>query len=59
MLVLTRKKNERILIGDDIVVSVADIRGDVVRIGIDAPRSVRIVREELDQPKPVENEASA
>ena len=47
MLVLTRKPDERILIGDDIVITVLDIRGDGVRIGIDAPRGVRIQREEV------------
>lgn len=47
MLVLTRKVGERILIGDDIVVTVLDSRGDGVRIGIDAPRGVRIQREEV------------
>jgi carbon storage regulator len=47
MLVLTRKLGEKILIGDDIEVTVLDIRGDGVRIGIDAPRGVRIQREEV------------
>lgn len=47
MLVLTRKPGERILIGDDIVITVLDSRGDGVRIGIDAPRGVRIHRDEV------------
>lgn len=47
MLVLTRKKGERILIGDDIVLTVLDIRGDGVRLGVDAPRGVRIQRDEV------------
>jgi carbon storage regulator len=47
MLVLTRKKGERILIGDDIVVTLIDIRGDGVRIGFDAPRGVPIQRAEV------------
>ena len=47
MLVLTRKVGERILIGDDIVITVLDARGDGVRIGIDAPRGVKIQREEV------------
>ena len=47
MLVLTRKVGERILIGDDIVVTVLDARGDGVRIGIDAPRGITIQREEV------------
>ncbi|MBD8044708.1 carbon storage regulator CsrA [Arthrobacter sp. Sa2BUA2] len=47
MLVLTRKSGEQILIGDDIVITVLDSRGDGVRIGIDAPRGVRIQRNEV------------
>ncbi|WP_104082067.1 carbon storage regulator CsrA [Cryobacterium sp. Y11] len=47
MLVLTRKLGEKILIGDDIVITVLDARGDSVRIGIDAPRGVKIQREEV------------
>jgi carbon storage regulator len=47
MLVLTRKKGERVMIGDDIVVTVIDVRGDGVRIGFDAPRGVGIQRAEV------------
>lgn len=47
MLVLTRKAGERILIGDDIVVTILDVRGDGIRVGIDAPRGIRIQREEV------------
>ena len=47
MLVLTRKIGEQILIGDDIVVTVLDSRGEGIRIGIDAPRGVKIQREEV------------
>jgi carbon storage regulator len=47
VLVLTRKVGERILVGDDIVITVLDSRGDGVRIGIDAPRGVKIQREEV------------
>jgi len=47
VLVLTRKVGERILVGDDIVITVLDARGDGVRIGIDAPRGVKIQREEV------------
>ena len=47
MLVLTRKPGEKILIGDDIVITVLDTRGDSVRIGIDAPRGVKIQRDEV------------
>ncbi len=47
MLVLTRKPGEQILIGDDIVITVLDSRGEGVRIGIDAPKGVKIHREEV------------
>lgn len=47
MLVLTRKAGERILIGDDIVITILDTRGDGIRIGIDAPRGVNIQRDEI------------
>jgi carbon storage regulator len=47
MLVLTRKRGERILIGDDVVITVMDVRGDSVRIGIEAPSGVRIHRAEV------------
>lgn len=47
MLVLSRKTNERIMIDDDVVITVVDIRGDKVRLGIEAPSGVRIHREEV------------
>lgn len=47
MLVLTRKIGEKILIGDDIVVTILDARGDSIRIGIDAPRGISIQRSEV------------
>ena len=47
MLVLTRKPNQSIMIGDDIEVSVLSTTGDKVRIGIQAPRDVPIFREEI------------
>jgi len=47
MLVLSRKVGERLLIGDDIVVTILDSRGDGVRIGIDAPRSLKVHRAEV------------
>lgn len=47
MLVLTRRVNEKILIGDNIVLTVLEVRGDQVRLGIDAPRDVKVFREEV------------
>ncbi|MGI8944875.1 MAG: carbon storage regulator CsrA [Thermoleophilaceae bacterium] len=47
MLVLTRKGNQSIMIGDDIEISVLSIMGEKVRIGIDAPRSVPVFRKEV------------
>ncbi|QIK84289.1 carbon storage regulator CsrA [Sanguibacter sp. HDW7] len=47
MLVLSRKVGESVLIGDDIVVTVVELRGDAVRLGIDAPRSTRVHRAEV------------
>lgn len=49
MLVLTRKIDEEIMIGDDIKVTLIRVRGNTVRIGIEAPRDVRIVRGELEK----------
>ena len=47
MLVLTRTLNESIVIGDDIEITIVDVRGDKVRIGIRAPRSVAVHRQEV------------
>ncbi len=54
MLVLSRKKSEVIRIGDDIVITVVEVRGDKVRIGIDAPREVSVDRQELWEIKQAE-----
>ncbi|GAB3869170.1 hypothetical protein GCM10028801_45940 [Nocardioides maradonensis] len=47
MLVLSRRVGESVVIGDEVTVTVLEVRGDVVRIGIDAPRSVTVHRAEL------------
>lgn len=47
MLVLSRKKNESIIIRDDIIVTVVEVRGDKVRLGIDAPKEVTVHRREI------------
>lgn len=49
MLVLTRKLNETIIIDGDICITVLGIRGNQVRIGIEAPEQIRVLREELCQ----------
>ncbi|OBX09938.1 carbon storage regulator [Gallibacterium salpingitidis] len=47
MLILTRKMDEKLLIGDDITISVLEIRGNQVKISVDAPKDVAIYREEI------------
>ena len=47
MLVLTRKPNESIMIGDDVEVSVVEIRGDQVKLGIRAPKTIVVHRKEI------------
>jgi len=47
MLVLSRKNGESIIIGDDIKLTIVEVRGDKVRLGIDAPKEVPIHREEV------------
>lgn len=60
MLVLSRKINETIIINDNIVVTVVDIRGDKVRLGIEAPKDVPVHRQEVyDAIKRAENTGTA
>jgi carbon storage regulator len=47
VLVLTRRVGESVVVGHDIVVTVLEVRGDVVRVGIDAPRDVQVHRQEV------------
>ena len=47
MLVLSRRAGESVVVGDDVTISILEVRGDVVRVGIDAPRSVAVHRAEL------------
>jgi carbon storage regulator len=49
VLVLTRRTDQRIVIGDDIVITVLEVKGDSVRLGIVAPRSVTVHREEVHE----------
>jgi carbon storage regulator len=47
MLVLSRHRDESIMIGDNIVITVVDVRGDKVRLGIDAPTDIPVHRQEV------------
>jgi carbon storage regulator len=47
VLVLSRRVGESVMIGEDVVVTVLEVRGDVVRIGVKAPREVQVHREEV------------
>lgn len=59
MLVLGRKLGERILVGDDVVVTVVSVGRDGVRVGIDAPREVRVHRAEIVDQVAADNRAAA
>lgn len=59
MLVLTRKRDESIMIGDDIKIIVVDVRGDQVKLGIDAPRNIPVHREEIYKEIQEENRRAA
>jgi carbon storage regulator len=47
VLILTRRLGENVIVGDDIVISILDVRGDSVRVGIKAPKSMSVHREEV------------
>jgi carbon storage regulator len=59
MLMITRKVGERIVVGDDVIVAVVEIRGQTVRLGIQAPRALPVYREEIWEEVRRENEAAA
>ncbi|MDR2079323.1 MAG: carbon storage regulator CsrA [Treponema sp.] len=59
MLILSRKVNEKIMIGEDISVSIIEIRGDQVRIGVSAPKTVKVFRQEVFDAIRAENKAAA
>ncbi len=59
MLVLSRHRDESIMIGDDVVVTIVDIRGDKVRLGIDAPTSIPVHRQEVYEAIKRENEKAS
>ena len=59
MLVLSRHRDESIMIGDDIVLTIVDIRGDKVRLGIDAPQDIPVHRREVYDAIQRENQKAA
>ncbi|MCB9807772.1 carbon storage regulator CsrA [Candidatus Peribacteria bacterium] len=59
MLVLSRKRNQQIIIGDGIVITIVDIRNDKVRVGIDAPEHVPVHRQEVYDAIQRNNQAAA
>lgn len=59
MLILARKLNESIIIDDNICISIVDIRGDQVKLGIKAPKNVKVFRNEVYEAIQAENRAAA
>ncbi len=59
MLVLSRQRDETIMIGDDVMITVVDIRGDKVRLGITAPTRIAVHRKEVYDAIKAENERAA
>ena len=59
MLVLSRQRDETIMIGDDVEITVVDIRGDKVRLGINAPRHIQVHRKEVYDAIKRENQQAA
>jgi carbon storage regulator len=58
MLILSRKLNEKIMIGEDVSVSIIEIRGDQVRLGVEAPKTVKVFRQEVFDAIKAENRAA-
>jgi carbon storage regulator len=59
MLMMTRRAGQKIVLGDDITIEVVEVAGNTVRIGVNAPRSVPVYREEIWTAVRAENEAAA
>ena len=59
MLVLTRKKDQALIISDNIEITVLDIQGDQIRLGVNAPKSIKIYRKEIYLEIQAENKAAA
>lgn len=58
MLVLSRQRDESVIIGDDVVITIVDVRGDKVRLGIDAPTEIPVHRREVYEAIQRENQRS-
>lgn len=59
MLILSRKTNQKILIGNDIELTIIEVRGDQVKIGIKAPQEIQVFRQELYKEIQAENKSAA
>jgi carbon storage regulator len=59
MLVLTRRAGESVMIGNEVVITVLEARGDVIRLGIQAPRDIQVHREEVYRELQASNRAAA
>ena len=59
MLVLTRRPGESVHVGDEVVITVLEVRGDVIRLGIRAPRAIQVHREEIYRELQAANRAAA
>lgn len=59
MLIVSRREGEKLMIGDDVVVSIVEVAGGTVKLGVEAPRSVPVYREELWAAVRDENRAAA
>jgi carbon storage regulator len=59
MLIITRRPGERIMLGDDVIFEIMEIVGNQVRVGIKAPRSIPVYREEIWAAVKAENQAAA
>ena len=59
MLMMTRRAGQKIILGDNITIEVVEVAGNTVRIGVDAPRSIPVYREEIWTAVRAENEAAA
>lgn len=59
MLVLSRRRDESIMIGDDVEITVVDVRGDIVKLGVRAPKSVAVHRKEVYEAIQRENVAAS